>query len=91
MKHFSNKYIYTFSAIMVVLVATLLSLAATLLQPAQAKNLEVEKKRNMLESINVEATPANAEELYSKYINESYVLNSLGEPLEGVDAFNVVL
>lgn len=76
---------------MVVVVATLLSLAATLLQPAQAKNLEIEKKSNMLESINIEATPANAEELYSKYINEGFVLNSSGEPVEGVDAFTVVL
>lgn len=76
---------------MVVVVATLLSLAATLLQPAQAKNLEIEKKSNMLESINIEATPANAEELYSKYINEGFVLNSNGEPVEGVDAFTVVL
>ena len=48
MKHFSNRYIFIFSAIMVVVVATLLSLAATLLQPAQAKNLEIEKKSNML-------------------------------------------
>ncbi len=91
MKHFSNRYIFIFSAIMVVVVATLLSLAATLLQPAQAKNLEIEKKSNMLESINIEATPANAEELYSKYINEGFVLNSNGEPVEGVDAFTVVL
>jgi Na+-transporting NADH:ubiquinone oxidoreductase subunit C len=91
MKHFSNRYIFIFSAIMVVVVATLLSLAATLLQPAQAKNLEIEKKSNMLESINIEATPANAEELYSKYINEGFVLNSSGEPVEGVDAFTVVL
>ena len=63
MKHFSNRYIFIFSAIMVIAVAALLSLAATLLQPAQARNLEIEKKRNMLESINVAATRENTAEL----------------------------
>lgn len=76
---------------MVILVATLLSLAATLLQPRQAKNLEIEKKKSMLESILVPATAENAVELYEKYIKDSYVLNSAGEKVEGVDAFNVVL
>lgn len=76
---------------MVVAVATLLSLAATLLQPRQERNLEIEKKKSMLESINIPATWQNAEELYGKYIKESYVLNSTGATVEGVDAFRVVL
>ena len=91
MKHFSNRYIFIFSTVMVIVVAVLLSLAATLLQPAQERNLEIEKKRSMLESIRIPATKANAEELYNKHINEGFVLNIKGEPVEGVDAFNVVL
>jgi Na+-transporting NADH:ubiquinone oxidoreductase subunit C len=76
---------------MVIAVAALLSLAATLLQPAQERNLEVEKKKNMLESINIPATRENTEELYDKYITESFVLNSRGELVSGVDAFTVVI
>ncbi len=91
MKHFSNRYIFIFSSVMVIAVATLLSLAATLLQPAQERNLEIEKKRNMLESINVAATRENSADLYEKYIKEGFVINSKGEPVEGVDAFRVVL
>jgi len=91
MKHFSNRYTFIFSTIMVIAVATLLSLAATLLQPAQARNLEIEKKRNMLESINVAATRQTTEDLYDKYIKESIVINSNGETIDGVDAFTVVL
>ena len=53
MKEFSNKYIFIFSSVMVIAVATLLALAATLLQPRQLKNLEIEKKKSMLESIGV--------------------------------------
>lgn len=91
MRQFTNRYIFIFSTVMVVAVATLLSLAATLLQPAQEKNLEIEKKKNILESINIRATRENTEELYDKYIKESFVLNSRGEPVEGVIAFDVVL
>jgi Na+-transporting NADH:ubiquinone oxidoreductase subunit C len=91
MKNFSNKYIFLFSAVMVIVVATLLSLAATLLQPRQEKNLEIEKKKSMLESINIPATTQNTEELYDKYIKESFVLNAKGETVTGVDAFTVVL
>jgi len=91
MKQFSNRYIFIFSTVMVVAVATLLSLAATLFQPAQEKNLEIEKKRSMLESINVPATRDNTEELYDKYITESFILNNRGETIKGVDAFTVVL
>jgi Na+-transporting NADH:ubiquinone oxidoreductase subunit C len=76
---------------MVIAVAALLSMAATLLQPAQARNLEIEKKKNMLESINVQVTRENTEELYDKYIKKGFVINSKGEPVNGVDAFTVVL
>ena len=91
MKNFSNRYIFIFSTIMVVIVAALLSLAATLLQPAQARNLEIEKKKSMLESIRIPATRENSVELYSKYIKESFILNSKGEVVEGTDPFTVVL
>jgi len=76
---------------MVIAVASLLLLAATLLQPAQEKNLEIEKKKNMLESINVPATRDNTEDLYEKFIKESFVIDSKGEVVNDVDAFTVVL
>lgn len=89
MKQFSNRYIFIFSTVMVIIVATILSMAATLLQPRQQKNLEIEKKKSMLESINIPADRRNAEELYDKYIKESKVLNSSGEEVSGVDAFSI--
>jgi len=76
---FSNKYIFIYSTVMVVVVAVLLALAATLLQPFQEKNIRVERMRYILTSINVESTASNAEELYSKYIIEELVVNTNGE------------
>lgn len=89
MKEFSNRYIFIFSSLMVIAVATLLSLAATLLQPRQMKNLEIEKKKSILESINIPSTRETTEALYDKYIKGSYILNSKGEKVDGVDAFEV--
>ena len=91
MKQFTNRYIFIFSSLMVIAVATLLSLAATLLQPAQEKNLEIEKKKSMLGSINILADRNNTEALYDKYIKDSFVLNSKGNIVDGLNAFDVVM
>lgn len=91
MKDFSNRYIFTFSIIMVAVVAILLSLAAMVLQPRQEKNVEIEKKMNILSSINVTSDKSDAVELFARYIRESYAVDIEGKKLEGVDAFNVSL
>lgn len=91
MKNFSNTYIFTFSIVMVVVVALLLSLAAMQLKPLQDKNVEVEKKQNILASIRIKSTVTDAVETYAKYITESYVINNKGEKQDGVDAFTVDL
>ncbi len=89
MKQFSNRYIFIFATVMVAIVALILSAAAMLLQPLQQKNAEIEKKRNILASVGVEATEQTAENLYDKYITNSYALNSEAEKVEDVDPFNV--
>jgi Na+-transporting NADH:ubiquinone oxidoreductase subunit C len=89
MKNFSNTYIYVFSIVMVVAVALLLSLAALQLKPFQDKNIEVEKKQNILASVRINSTVKDAVDLYAKYITESFVLNNKGEKQEGIDAFAI--
>jgi Na+-transporting NADH:ubiquinone oxidoreductase subunit C len=74
---------------MVVTVALLLSLAALQLKPFQDKNIEIEKKQNILASVRINSTPKDAQDLYAKFITESFVLNNKGEKLEGVDAFGI--
>jgi len=76
---------------MVVSVAIILSLMALLLQPRQEKNVEVEKKMNILSSINVVSDKSNAVQLYDRHIRESFVINTEGKKFEGVNAFTVTL
>ncbi|MCD6566579.1 MAG: NADH:ubiquinone reductase (Na(+)-transporting) subunit C [Bacteroidales bacterium] len=90
MKSFSNTYIFVFSTIMVVVVAALLSTAAMVLQPLQEKNIEIQKKRNILSSIRIENNAKNAEELYDKFISDSYVINAdTEEKDESLNAFEI--
>ena len=89
MKSFSNTYIFLFSSGLVILVAALLSIAAIILQPFQKKNVVINNKQNILTSVNIETTTKNAEELFSKYIIESYVISSTGIKKEGIDAFTI--
>ncbi len=91
MKNFSDTYIFIFSIIMVVVVALLLSVAAMQLKPFQDKNIEVEKKQNILASIRIKSTPKDAVETYAKYISDSYVINDKGEKQADLNAFTVDL
>ncbi|PTN07860.1 NADH:ubiquinone reductase (Na(+)-transporting) subunit C [Mangrovibacterium marinum] len=86
----SNVYTFIYASVMVILVAAILSFAAFNLKPYQAKNVEIEKKQNILASVNIAATAADAEQIYSEKIVNSYIVNAKGETLEG-DAFTVDL
>ena len=85
-----NSYTFSFAAIMVVLVASFLSIAAISLKPYQDKNIEAEKKQNILSTIGVSVSREEAAKVYQEKISDSYVLNSKGEKIEG-DAFNIDL
>lgn len=86
----NNSYTFGFAAIMVIIVAALLSYAAIGLKPYQDTNIELEKKQNILSSIRINIDREDAEEAYEKYIKYALVLNSFGEEIEG-SAFNIEL
>ena len=53
----SNSYTFLYSTIIVLVVATGLAVVATALKPAQDKNVEVEKKQNILTSLRCAIRP----------------------------------
>jgi len=83
----SNKYTYIFAVVMVVLVAALLSIAATSLKPSQDKNVELEKKSDILRSIGVEGT--NLDSLFAQYITEQLVIQNGMSVESEVSAFDI--
>ena len=86
-----NSYTIGFATIMVFIVAALLSSAAIGLKPFQSKNIEQEKKQNILKSVGIEKSREQAEIDYSTYIKEELVVNHLGEIKNGLLASNVDL
>ena len=88
----SNKYHFIYAAVMTVIVAILLSLAATGLKPRQDKNVALDKKTNILNCvIGNSISEKSAEEIeatFDQRIEES-VVNNKGEKIEGIKAFDV--
>jgi len=88
----SNKYTYLFSIVMVVIVAAMLSYAAIALKPAQDANIELEKKQQILSSINVVVQRDSAGPAFDQYIKQSLVIRN-GKIVENPTqpAFNIDL
>ena len=86
----SNRYIFLYASAMVILVALVLSGAATLLRPLQERNMRIEKMQNILATINIKASRAEAETLFNKHIIGMRIVDHLGNELQG-DAFEVDL
>ncbi len=96
MRNFSNLYIFGFASVLVVVVAALLSFVAEELKPLQERNVEIEKKLDILRSVDMTAgideaenRSAFIEEMFDKNISESFVINSEGERVEGRNAFEI--
>ncbi len=87
----SNTYTVLYAAIMVILVAAVLASVSMALKPRQQKNIEIEKKQNILASVNIQSTAENAEELYAEKIENQYVVDAEGNIVEGADAFTTDL
>ena len=79
-----------YASVMVIIVALVLSAAATLLRPLQERNMRIEKMQNILAAINIPAPRAEAEALFNQYVTTAKIVNHQGEELEG-DAFEVDL
>lgn len=88
----SNKATFLFSSGMVVVIAIMLSVAAISLAPYQAKNIRIEKMKNILTSVAIDAKTSETEKLYAKYITSQVVLNNKGEVVTGdIAAFDLDL
>ncbi len=76
---YSNFYIFRFAAIMVIIVAVILSSAAMFLKPLQDQNVKVEKMKSILTAVNINADADNAIDKYEKYIVKELAINTKGE------------
>lgn len=95
----SNGYTFGFALVLVVVVGSVLAIAALSLKAPQQENIKKEKMKNILAAIQVDATLDNAEDLFQQYVQERLVINAKGDetntasgavnPTDKTDAFNV--
>ena len=86
----TNSYTVGFACAMVLIVAALLASMSIQLTPLQDRNIELEKKQNILQSVGVYVERDDSEASYSKFIKEELVLDNNGNVLEG-SAFDINL
>lgn len=85
----SNTYIITYSTIMVVLVAAVLTFTAIKLGPVQQLNVEIAKKGDILRSVGLLQIKDGEDKqkaivaAYEKYIPETFLVNIKGEKVDG--------
>jgi len=86
-----NSYTVIYVAVMVVLVALILSVTALSLKPKQDANVRIEKMGEILRSIGKGGAGADIEAEYEQYIVDSYTVGADGNPVDGADAFATAL
>lgn len=98
---FTNRYIFIYSSLMVIIVAAILSTAAMVLKPYQERNIAIAKIQGILMAVDIEAPTDSAEYLFDKFILEELVIDqdgkvtgryAQGQMLDGTDrAFDISL
>ena len=94
----SNSYIIIYASVMVIVVAAVLSITALGLKKVQNANVKMEKMGDILRSVGeggdmdkARDKTAYINEMYAKYIVDSYAVNEAGDRIEGADAFNLLI
>jgi Na+-transporting NADH:ubiquinone oxidoreductase subunit C len=74
-KTYSNSYIFRFALFMVLIVATVLSVAFAFLKPKQDANVRIEKIMNLLQAAGVPVDADNAEAIYDNHLIAEMMLD----------------
>ncbi|MBT3301892.1 MAG: NADH:ubiquinone reductase (Na(+)-transporting) subunit C [Bacteroidetes bacterium] len=93
---FTNRYIFTYATIMIIIVASILATAANILKPFQDNNVKVEKIKNILSVADVldadkSYTAEEYDQIYLETITDEFVVNTKGEINKEEKAFNINL
>ena len=86
----SNRYIFLYATILIVIVAILLTVTAIWLQPFQDRNKKNEKRINILTAAGIPNVNAkNAALLFEKHCTSEFLLDENGNPTEGDEGLPV--
>lgn len=79
----SNTYIIVYSAVMVIIVAFLLAFVSSVLKPKQDANVAIDKKQQILASLNIRNLPTDSVEIvYGNVVELDMVFGKDGKPVK---------
>lgn len=89
----NNSYTLLYATVMVVIVALVLALVSGSLKEKQTTNVELDKMKQILSSLNIDSEGKDAKALWEKYITTEQILNANGEVVAApkVEAFAIDL
>ena len=85
----SNTYTIIYASVMVIIVAFLLAFVSSVLRDTQDENVRLDKKKQILTSLNVNYEGEDAAALYDTYVQQEYIINYAGEIVEETGAFDL--
>lgn len=86
----SNRYIFLYAIVLIVIVAVLLAVTALWLQPFQDRNAKNEKRINILTAAGIpDVSTKNAAWLFEKHCTSSFLLDENGNPTENEEGLPV--
>ena len=86
----SNVYTFTFAALMVFVVASVLAFTSFSLKDLQNENVRKEKMQNILSTVGIQTDREGAEKLFDQYIKEQLAVQSDGSIDNSVNVFKEV-
>ncbi len=85
----SNTYTIIYASVMVVVVACALAFVSSALKSTQDKNVELDKMKQILSTLNVGTKDQDAQALYTQYVKHDRVVNAQGETLAETGGFAI--
>lgn len=85
----SNTYTIVYASVMVIIVAFLLAFVSSSLKDKQNENVALDKKKQILSSLNVETKGADVADLYSKIVLKEEILAADGSVKAETGAFDI--
>jgi Na+-transporting NADH:ubiquinone oxidoreductase subunit C len=86
----SNTYTIVYASVMVIIVAFLLAFVSSSLKDIQDENVALDKKKQILSSLNVDLKDADVSKLYSEIVLQEQLINSEGAVIAETGAFDIV-
>ena len=88
----SNRHIFLYATILIIIVAVLLTVTALWLQPFQDRNEKNEKRINILTAAGIpDVNAKNAALLFEKHCTNEFLLDENGNPTESETAHQIMV